>query len=993
MANNIRKHLFLFVVMVSFPVFYSAQSLNFRNYTVDDGLPFVGVNAIYQDSKGNLWSGGYGGLSEFNGKTFVNYSPQNGLANHHVFAITEDTASRLWVGTLTGLSVLGPKGFKNYTVRDGLADDKINCLFRDSMGSIWIGTDKGINLFSGNQFQRPAHLLDSVSSAIRAIMMDTHHEIWIGTDNGIVMADEGGNKHAVFNHKNGLTDDRVNCIYQDGSGNYWIGTDKGITHMSADRKSVYSISALNGINIIAFIQDLQGNIWISTEVGLWKYDGVNFKSISLGRDVNANRTSCLYRDFEKNIWIGTYSGLFRYRSADFVTYGVTEGLSTPFIEQITRDRNGNLWVATSGGGLNIYKDQHIYTYTQSDGLPSNNLTSVIETKDGTIYIGSDHGYCTCGPVTNPGKRPAFKIPAKQNRLLSDTLNIIYQDSKGVIWFGQNKGVSCLKNGVMSWIPLPAGNKDFTVYYFMEDHKGDLWIGTYQGGLFRYDGHQFISVNKELGMSGETYLAMLQDKEGIYYFGTFEGVYMYDPAKRYSKGKQLIRFSETDGLSSDLVYLMVFDDEEETIWAGTNQALNKIDLGTFKHTGHKKIVHYGKEEGFNGVECNGSAVSKEPDGTIWFGTVNGLIRYSPKEYRANTALAKTSITHIRLFYSDTVLPQHAELSYDKNNFSFSYIGICLTNPKKVKYISRLEGFDKEWSPVTSSNTATYSNLPPGKYTFKVLSCNNENIWNTTPASFTFTILAPYWKRWWFSTILSIALAGITILVIRYRIERIKTDEQMKARVAKHELKALRSQMNPHFIFNSLNSIQHFIVHHEEESASKYLNTFAKLIRTILNNSEKATTTIKEEIDSLRLYLQLEALRFEGKFEYEIIVDPDLDLEYHEIPTMLIQPYAENAILHGLLPKKEMGRLEIKVSQGEGFILCTIRDNGVGRKKATEMKESSIRKTHKSFGMKITQDRLELLNYLHKSSLSIKIQDLMDAEGLPCGTQVDIYIPVS
>ncbi|HXC06167.1 MAG TPA: two-component regulator propeller domain-containing protein [Bacteroidia bacterium] len=986
-------HKLFFFLFILLPFFPFAQSLNFRNYTVDDGMPFVEVNAIFQDSKGNLWSGGYGGLSQFDGKTFTNYSPQNGLANHHVFAIAEDAASRLWVGTLTGISVLDKHGFKNYTTKDGLPDDKINCLFSDNLGTIWVGTDKGIALYGAGKFQIPTHLLDSVSPAIRCIIQDKKGEIWIGTDKGIVLCDVNRNRHSLFTRKNGLVDNRVNFIYQDQGGNYWIGTDKGLTRLDPDRKSTFTIPALSGLNIVSVVQDLQGVIWITSEVGLWRFDGSEVKNISLNKDVNANKTSCLYRDQEQNIWIGTHSGMFRFRSADFITYGQKDGLVSPHVSQLSRDRNGNLWVSTQDGGLNVYRDEHFYSYTQNDGLPSNNLYAAIEAHDGTMYIGTDRGYCTCAPVTKAGAKPVFRIPPKQQRLKSDTIDIIYQDSKGTIWFGQSNGVSCLKNGVVTWMPLSTDGKEMTVYYFMEDQQGDLWIGTYQGGLFKYNGKEFTAMNKTLGMNGETYLAILQDKEGIFYFGTFEGVYMYDPAKRYDKANALVRFSETDGLSSDLVYLMAFDDEEESIWIGTNQALNKLDLGEFKHRHKKRIVHYGKEEGFNGVECNGSAVCREPDGSTWFGTVNGLIHYNPREYRANTVLAKTNITHIRLSYADTLLNQPAELAHNFNNLSFSYIGICLTNPDKVRYKSKLEGFDKEWSPVTPSTIATYSNLPPGNYTFRVLSCNNENKWNTVPASFPFTILAPFWKRWWFTTILSLALAGITALLIRYRIQRIKTDEQLKARVAKHELKALRSQMNPHFIFNSLNSIQHFIIHHDETSASKYLNTFAKLIRTILNNSEKATATIGEEIDSLRLYLQLESLRFENKFEYEIILDPELDLEYHEIPTMLIQPYAENAILHGLLPKRSGGKLEIKVAQIENRIVCSITDNGIGRKKAMEQKEASLRKTHKSFGMKITQDRLELLNFLNKSSLNVRITDLYEPTGEAAGTRVEIYIPLS
>jgi ligand-binding sensor domain-containing protein/anti-sigma regulatory factor (Ser/Thr protein kinase) len=990
--NRHRALLLLLTLLVAHSFSFS-QTYNFRNYTVDDGLPFINVNAIYQDTKGNLWIGGYGGLSKFNGKSFTNYSPKNGLANHRVLSITEDTAGHIWVGTLTGLSKLSHDKFQTYSQKDGLPDDLVSCLMTDSRSHIWIGTDNGICVYEGNKFRTPLHLLDSVNSSIKYIFEDNQHDMWIGTDKGIVIADQNGKMLRVINHFNGLTDDHVNCIFQDGASNYWIGTDKGLTRFEGNRKSSSSAAALNGLNVSSICQDLQGNIWISTEVGLWKYDGREFRNISISHDPNANKTSCLFLDYEKNLWIGTYSGLFRYRSADFVTYSQNDGLNTPFISQLSRDRNGNLLIATAGGGLNILSKKHFYSYTQVDGLPSNTITSVIEAKDGTVWIGSDKGISTCPSIRDPSKKPVFsKSFGLNSPLMADSVNIIFQDSKGTIWIGMNNGVTRYSKGVYTWMPIHGEKNSFSVFYFMEDQKGDLWVGTYLGGLFRYDGTSFIAMNKQLGMKSESCLAMLQDKEGVYYFGSFEGVYMYDPSGRYTKGKKPVLFSEADGLSSDLVYLMQFDDEQESIWIGTNQALNKFDLGAFKHSGKKTIVPYGKEEGFNGVECNGSAVCSEPDGSIWFGTVNGLIHYNPREYKPNKEIAKTNITRIRLFYSDTTLAQNAEMSYSNNNISFEYVGVCMTNPKKVRYRVKLDGFDKAWSPVTASSVATYSNLPPGAYSFLVMSCNNENIWAVANSKFSFTILAPFWKRWWFSVILSVFVAGMTVFLFRYRISQVREKENLKVRMATNELKALRSQMNPHFIFNSLNSIQHFIMNNDEVSASKYLNTFAKLIRTILNNSERATASIREEIDSLKLYLELEALRFENKFVYEIIVGEGLDLDYHEVPTMLIQPFAENAIIHGLLPKKGSGRLEIKIELKDAFILCSITDDGIGRKKALDMKEQSLRKTHKSFGLKITQDRLNLLNYLQKSSLNVNITDLEDADGNPKGTKVEIYIPV-
>ncbi len=336
-----------------------------------------------------------------------------------------------------------------------------------------------------------------------------------------------------------------------------------------------------------------------------------------------------------------------------------------------------------------------------------------------------------------------------------------------------------------------------------------------------------------------------------------------------------------------------------------------------------------------------------------------------------------------------------LSYDLNNISFTFRGICFTNPEKVKYIFKLEGWDKSWSPETKDNAVQYSNLPAGKYTFKVRSCNNEGVWNLEPLIFKFNIDPPFWKRWWFILSLILFIIAMVIVAFRLRINQVKKQQRREAKqqveIAKNELKALRAQMNPHFLFNSLNSIMNYIMNKNDDEAIFFLNKFARLMRLILNNSEKQQVTLSEEIDSLKLYLELEQMRFNNKFEYQIIVDAKIDAGYEEVPTMLIQPYVENAILHGLTPSKMNGNLIIELRYQGDFMVCTIKDDGIGRKKSFEMKQNQARE-HKSMGMKIANDRLRLLNSINNSELSVKIDDLYDINGNAKGTSVNIFIPI-
>jgi sensor histidine kinase YesM len=213
------------------------------------------------------------------------------------------------------------------------------------------------------------------------------------------------------------------------------------------------------------------------------------------------------------------------------------------------------------------------------------------------------------------------------------------------------------------------------------------------------------------------------------------------------------------------------------------------------------------------------------------------------------------------------------------------------------------------------------------------------------------------------------------------------------MSKIELKALRSQMNPHFIFNSLNSIQHYIFHTKSDEAIKYLSKFARLVRIILNNSNKPTVTVGEDLEALKLYLELEQMRFEDKFDYEIIIDPSVDADYDIMPPLLTQPYVENAILHGLNPKPEKGKLTITFSSKNNFLICTITDNGIGREKAAEIKRTMPVSKHKSLGMKITEDRLRILNEVNNSKLSVTITDLKDENGNALGTKVELYVPLN
>jgi ligand-binding sensor domain-containing protein len=961
-----------------------SQSLNFRQYSVDDGLPFVQVNTIYQDNSGNLWTGGYGGLSRFDGIHFTNFSPRDGLPNHFVRSITQDSRGDLWVGTIGGAARYSGGRFETFSTRDGLPDENVRCILKDERNVLWFGTDRGVARYDGAKFTSliTAGAPDTIINCF--YQEPNTAKIWIGTANGVYLYDNGTFRHFTFFP---LFDQNVNSITRDREGKILAGTSDGLLRFTEGVfKLLFTPNEFEMPGVNAMITDNEGMVWIGANNGLFSWSGQTFRHYSVSPDPNADDVLSLFLDYENSIWLGTHAGLYRFRGEGFISYGKAEGLESNFIFGITEDEYGNIWACSQSHG--IYKhnpsDKSFVNYDRMQGLASSHTNACMTMPGNEIYVGTDRGLSVISPA---GKITNY---TRRDGLHSDTINCMMTDRKGRTWFAGAKGITLFENGVFTPFINNINQRKYDTWCITEDRNGLIWLGTYQGGLYTFDGKTFADGALRTGLKVDDIFGISEDRNGTLYFGTLDGVFIYD-------GKTIDSLTQSDGLSSDLVYCQLMDKEAKFLWVGTNQGINRFDVENYGRTGEKTIYSFGKEEGFSGVESNTNGAYISRDGMMWFGTVNGLIRFSPQDFRRNTAYTKTSITAIRLFYNDTLLVSPVELSYDENNISFEYVGICLTNPAKVRYRYMLSGAEEAWSPPTKERVARYSNLPPGTYTFKVISSNNEGLWNTEPAVFSFTIGAPVWKRPWFWLLLtagSVLILSVTIVV---RIRQIKTRERIESEtqvaMARNELKALRAQMNPHFVFNSLNSIQHFILTNKSADAGKYLNKFARLMRVILNNSEKSLITVREEIEYLQLYLELEEMRFENKFRYKITVDDEVDMDYIELPAMLLQPYVENAILHGLTPKKEMGHLEVRIRLQGNTLVCSIIDDGIGREKARDMRKLSNRKDHQSLGMKITHDRLELINRLHGSQLSLTITDLQHEDKTPAGTRVDIFVPVS
>lgn len=969
----------LFIFFSCFGKIFS-QSYNFKNYTVEHGLPYIHIQDIYQDDKGYLWTGGYGGLSRFDGNRFVNYSPRNGLVHYSVQSISQDAEGNMVIGTIEGLSIFNGKTFTNYNSKNGLPNEHVNSV-AVLKSKIAVATDSGLFYLADKKIIKEGSLKKETVKKIRSIAGN-----FVGVTLKKVFTKNEKMMRIDFSFLPG-SDTLINTFELDGNATLWLGTNKGLFYIEnyylPNKRNIRSVDVHS--EVTALYSDKKNSLWIGTHERLYNYTG-KLKEYILSKEYNANDILSISSDYERNIWIGTHSGLFKFRDEGFVCYDLEDGLKSTMIYPIILDKKNHIWFGTDRGGMYEFDGFKFTNYTTANGLPGNTVRGLAFDSLQRLWIATENGLCM-------KKNETFIKVAPLQTIFIQSL---YFDKQHRFWLGLTDGVAMMENiysanPQVKYLKVPTSlQADHLITSFCGDSKGNIWMASFIGGLYMFNGKEIINVTKEYHLQTNSVSdVVVSNDDKRLYVGTLDGICIVNIS---SKTCEKIR--EEDGLNSNLVYSVLLTDNEQTLWAGTNQGANKIDLESYFVKHRNTILSFGKTEGFKGVECNTGGLCIDSSGTLWFGTVNGIVKHSPVKYISNDNEPRLSLTNIKLFYDDTALQQKAVLPNSLNNITFQYTGICLTNPNKVRYVHKLEGFERNWSPESNQGLVTYSNLPPGNYTFKVRCCNNQDIWTHTPLTFTFTVTPPIWQRWWFILSELVFMGLIIWIIFRLRLNQIRKEQERETRtqieISKNELKALRAQMNPHFLFNSLNSIQQFILNHKEEEAVFYLNRFARLMRMILNNSEKQSVTLKEEIDALKIYIDLEVMRFSGKFDYEIKVAENLDADYEQIPTMLLQPYVENAILHGLTPGDKKGMLRIEFFTRDNFIHAIVEDNGIGRKRSAEMNKDSHR-THKSMGMKITNDRLKLMGDVQQTAYQARIIDLMNKDGTSGGTRVEITWP--
>lgn len=528
-----------------------------------------------------------------------------------------------------------------------------------------------------------------------------------------------------------------------------------------------------------------------------------------------------------------------------------------------------------------------------------------------------------------------------------------------------------------------------------DDGHTFWISNTLG-LIRYDRQTGIVTRFIHETPSIHLLTLCQDpaEPHILWLGTYsDGLVRFD--KRTGEHRF---FKARDGLPNNTVYA-ILPGSDGLLWCSSNK-------GIFSFHTHTYQAHSYIPQGIIPlVECNRFHHFAFPDGRIAFGGTGVYTRFAPEDMRVddfepNTVLTGIFINNEPADYGDSLLPleqpintlQTLRVPYYQNFLSFEFAALQFNAPEKLQYRYKLEGLDDDWVVVGNKNMATYTGIPPGRYTLRINASNTSGKWSSHVKEIAVIITPPFWKTWWFIALASLATCALVFLLIYWRLRAIRKKDQERMAFEREtmelEARALRSQMNPHFIFNCLNSIKSLIQQGEKDVAATYLTIFAKLIRNQLSNTQKEIG-LQEELDTCMLYVRMEALRFGDRLTCDFVIDPGANLTMFRVPPLVIQPFVENAIIHGILPKEGEGRITVSVQQQDTRLVCTIDDDGIGRERSAQLKQRR-RKRHESKGALLVEHRLKLHNTLNRHNIDVYIHDKVDNAGMPVGTTVSLTI---
>jgi Histidine kinase/Two component regulator propeller len=942
--------------------------------------------------------------------SYTHYDVKEGLAGSAVYCITQDKDGFIWMGTETGVSRFDGSHFKNFTPADGLPDLEVLQIFGDSKGRVWMAPFRKsvCYYYKGsihNEQNDPALSRIHFRQNVESFAEDAGGNILIQERNALHLLRPDGStvQYDSLGH-----DPIRNClaVSRSPSGHFLVEFGEKIIEFSGK-------DILRSLTIHC-PYDNPNYIAMSAWQGVWEETPSRFiiRSFLQEKIINRPMDSINYRHIGFSVIADSL--VYHNESSGSLEYNTRTGMSRHFlpgkaVSRVFRDATGDLWFTTLGDGLFRLNSAEIKTIPLTIENGETSAVNSIARIGHELWIGDNHNYifrlslpdlsvrAMKPDVYYMRSRILFIDAVEKDKVLSASDYGLIESSRQLNYIreiqGGIKSVSRIDDHKLlvgcSWgaaiLDLPSFRlKDTlwrersTVVYYRED---TAYIGTLNGLYRSANGRPLDFLGGKIPFLRKRISCIAGSADGTLWIASYDDAGIIG----YRNDRIVARITRKEGLTSDICRTLLV--HNDILWAGTDKGLNKIELD---QPGYP-VTQYTSGDGLGSDMVNTLLADSA---VIYVGTNAGLSFFNGKEARVSEGcqLYLLSLSNSGKDRMDDTAS--LVIPYTDKHVRFEFAGISYRSAGEITYRYRMKGLDSTWRE-TKEAFLEYPALPSGDFEWQLIAVNKFGV-RSRMLSLPVTVAIQFWKTAWFTSLVWLLSLLLLWSFVSLRLRRLRRRQMEKERLTKKmselENTALKAQMNPHFIFNCLNSIQQFIFVQNMTAANKYISGLARLIRITLHNSSRAFIYIEDEVDYLSSFLALEKMRFKDKIDYAIEVDSSIDQTTVQIPPMLIQPYVENAIQHGLrYDTGRKGMIGVRIHKDKDHLIVTVEDNGIGRQRATAEKTHE-EKGHASKGMSLIQDRIGVINTLYGGDTRVEIIDLQDEDGTPSGTRIIIRVSI-
>ena len=925
------RGLMICLFLLGWPFIVSAAEYHLKNWTAESGLPQNVIRGIAQTPDGYLWIATLNGLARFDGVRFTVFNKSNtpGIVSNRFSGMAQDGNGDLWLSTESGgLTRYHGGSFHSYGPAEGIPAGSVRGILRSAAGGIWVLSEGSILKFN----PEAAEFMDVTPANVKVRYLPLSWDnagLWGQDSDGLHLFLDG----RFINHPlpAWLSGKTLWGVGVDQSGAVWIETTDGLQGVIFPNTQTVKPVDVGHPETISYL-DSHGRQW-SQRVARRLSRLLEVQSSGHIATIAMTHT---FEDREGNIWIGTEGGgLYQLQEETVTVYSKAQGLIDQDAYPIYQDKFGTIWIGAWQQGLSGFRDGRFSNYSVADGLPAPLVSALGGDRDGNLWVGTQSGLT----VFHDGK---FRVP---DVFLPEqaVVHAIMQDRGGTLWIGTTNGLVAFRNGPSRTITQQDGLASNDIQVIMEGASGDLWIGGY-GGLTRIRGSQFTQWTERDGLPSDNIRSLYEDSEGVLWIGTYDG-----GLGRFKDGK-FTRYTERSGLFDNGVF-QILEDGRGNLWMSSNRGIYRVskrDLNAFADGAQTSItsVAYGKADGMLNEECNGGmapAGIKAADGKLWFPTQNGVAVIDPSTVRINRQPPPVVIETALVERSPANIQNGLSIPPGKENLEIEYTALSFVHSEQIRFRYMLEGLDSHWIDAGSRRTAYYSHLPPGTYTFHVIADNSDGVWNTSGQSLPITVLAPFYRTWWFITIVALTVAALIALAVYYRISQLKRAQALQKAFSQQliasqesERKRIASELHDSLgqrllVINNLLKIVQGKQNKGVVPSSETMEEISTEALLAIQETREISYNLRPfQLDRLGLTKAIEIVARTVSSASGIPVQCELDNIDDALPENLrinfyriVQESLNNVMKHS-----QAAEVKIHVTRDDTRVVLTVRDNGIG-----------------------------------------------------------------